>query len=262
MVTVAEARELLAHAPLTVHGRLPYSSNSALVVVAQDGPTQLVVVYKPLVGERPLWDFPRGTLAHREVAAYDLSQAIGWDLVPLTVWREDGPAGPGMCQLWVEGPEPADFIDIFAADSVPPGWHRIIEGRGDNEESVAVAHSDVSVLREMAVFDAVANNADRKIGHFLVDNGRLMGIDHGVTFNTAPKLRTVLWGFADTPLDPEILESLKRFVRDFDRHGATLATHLDRDEVKMTLSRSTAVLEVGVFPVPPKGGPSVPWPIV
>lgn len=262
MVTVAEARELLAHAPLTVHGRLPNSSNSALVVVAEDGPTQLVVVYKPLVGEQPLWDFPRGTLAHREVAAYDLSQAIGWDVVPLTVWRQDGPAGPGMCQLWVEGPAPVDFINVFAVDAVPPGWHRIIEGRGDNEESVAVAHSDALVLREMTVFDAVANNADRKIGHFLVDDGKLVGIDHGVTFNIVPKLRTVVWGFANTALDPEILATLERFVRDFDRHGATLATHLDRDEIKMTLSRSTAVLQGGAFPVPDKGGPSVPWPII
>ncbi|MEI8081912.1 MAG: phosphatidylinositol kinase, partial [Actinomycetes bacterium] len=130
MATVAELAELLATAPLHVHGRLPDSSNSALVVTVDHAQGSHVAVYKPLAGERRLWDFPGRTLAHREVAAYELSRMLGWDVVPLTVWRQAGPAGPGMCQLWIDAIEPDEYIGIFAEPEVPPAWHRIIEGRG------------------------------------------------------------------------------------------------------------------------------------
>ncbi|MEI6621242.1 MAG: SCO1664 family protein [Actinomycetes bacterium] len=262
MATAAEIRELLATAPLQVHGRLLDSSNSALVVIAQDGPLQCAAVYKPLSGERRLWDFPARTLAHREVSAYDLSQMLGWDIVPPTVWRSEGPAGPGMCQLWIDSSEPDGYAGIFAEQNVPAGWHPIIEGRGESGEILLVAHSDAEVLRRLAVFDVLANNADRKIGHLLVDGPRLFGIDHGVTFNVVPKLRTVLWGFTGTPLGPDIVTALELFLADFGRFGPVLGIHLSDDEVELTRARARRMLANGVFPGPGRDGPAVPWPIV
>ena len=262
MATAAEARELLERGPLKVLGRLVDSSNSALVVTASGGDAELVAVYKPLAGERPLWDFPYETLAHREVATYDLSQALGWDLVPLTVWRDDGPAGPGMCQCWIETDDPSGFISVFPLAEVPAGWHRILQGVGTDHEPLAVAHSDAAVLRQMAVLDVITNNADRKVGHILVDDGQLVGIDHGVTFNIEPKLRTVLWGFSGKKLGSELCETVERFVKDFDAHAPVLAAHLDADEIKVTRARARALLAAGKFPQPPTDGPAIPWPII
>ncbi|MEI8081621.1 MAG: phosphatidylinositol kinase, partial [Actinomycetes bacterium] len=122
--------------------------------------------------------------------------------------------------------------------------------------------SDASVLRRLVVFDVLANNADRKIGHLLVDGKRLVGIDHGVTFNVVPKLRTVLWGFTGTRLDDEITATLQRFLADFDGHAAVLSQHLSEEEVLITRSRAQALLSTGVFPGPGDSGPAVPWPIV
>lgn len=262
----SDAAAALLTGELKVHGKLVDSSNSALVVSAGEplGESEhgLLAVYKPIAGERPLWDFPTGTLAHREVAAYELSAALGWDLVPLTVWREDAPAGPGMCQVWIDTADTSAFVSIFPAGSVPEGWHLILEGEGADGEALAVAHSDSLELRRMAVFDALANNADRKIGHILLDGDRLLGIDHGVSFNVDPKLRTVLWGFAGTPLDESLIADVSAFAADFEKRSAGLAPHLDEDELAMTFVRARELLAAGTFPAPHSDGPSIPWPII
>ena len=181
----AAALDLLSHGALEVEGRLVVASNATLYCTIQHAGTQAACVYKPVAGERPLWDFPVGTLAGREVAAYHVSAAAGWNVVPPTVYR-DGPFGPGMCQLWIETDEAVDVV--------------------------ALARSrDNQALREMAVFDAVVNNADRKIGHLLPDpDGRLFGCDHGVCFGEDYKLRTVLWQWRGRRLPATAVEALDR----------------------------------------------------
>src|SRR5215469_9437387 len=179
------ALELLADGTLTVEGRLVAASNATLYCTVElDGQTA-ACVYKPVAGERPLWDFPLGTLAGREVAAYAVSRAAGWDVVPPTVMR-DGPFGPGMCQLWIDHDTSVDLIGLSRRTDHPG-------------------------LRDMAVFDAVVNNADRKIGHLLpMPDGHLYGCDHGVCFAEDYKLRTVLWQWRGKTLPRRSVEALRR----------------------------------------------------
>ena len=177
-----EVLRLLREGELEVEGRLVDASNATLYCSATLDGVTAAVVYKPVRGERPLWDFPDGTLAGREVAAYLVSQATGWDVVPPTVMRE-GPFGPGMCQLWVHVDETVDLA--------------------------ALARSEHPDLRRMAVFDAVVNNADRKGGHLLPrDDGRVQGVDHGICFSAEDKLRTLLWQWRGKQLSDEAVEVL------------------------------------------------------
>jgi uncharacterized repeat protein (TIGR03843 family) len=191
---------------LELVGRITVASNATFL--ATIGEAQ--VVYKPVAGEKPLWDFPDGTLARRERAAYLVSEAFGWDVVPVTCLR-DGPLGPGMVQLWQE-PDPAqDPVDVVPAQAVPAeGWRAVFQGIDDDDRPLTLIHEDSPALRRMAVFDAVVNNADRKGGHVLpMAGGHRYGVDHGVSFHTDPKLRTVcversstwrlIGGFASSP---------------------------------------------------------------
>ena len=192
-------------------------------------------VYKPVRGERPLWDFPDGTLAGREVATYLVSEATGWEVVPPTVLR-DGPFGPGMCQLWV-----------------------------DTDESVnlqVLARSDHPDLRRMAVLDAIVNNADRKGGHLLPrEDGRVQGIDHGICFSSEDKLRTLLWQWRALPLTDEAVEVLSRIRAGLEGPLAeVLHTLLTRREVRRTVERVDRLLASGVHPEPSEDWPAIPWP--
>ncbi|NQU36589.1 MAG: SCO1664 family protein [Actinobacteria bacterium] len=267
MATDVDLTSLLSESELNVHGRLVDSSNNALVVEIATGSdsTPVIAVYKPAAGERPLWDFPDTALARREVAAYTLSQQLGWDIVPQTVWREQGPAGPGMCQLWIDT-EPTDsYINLFAAQDVPATWQQILEGRDEHDRPVVLAHSDDDALRRLAVFDVIANNADRKAGHLLLSsahpNRHLWAIDHGLTFHTEPKLRTVIWGFAGEKLPQWLQDDLGAFIREIDRHSAALGLNLSAAEVDATFERASTLLDSGEFPRPSGDGPAVPWPV-
>ena len=196
-------------------------------------------VYKPIAGERPLWDFPMGTLAGREVAAYAVSRAAGWDVVPPTVMR-DGPFGPGMCQLWIDHDTDVDLIALSR-------------------------RTDHAGLRDMAVFDAVVNNADRKIGHLLPDaDGHLYGCDHGVCFAEDYKLRTVLWQWRGKTLPRRSLEALRRLNAQLNDGGleAELSSLLSADEIAATKIRVKTLLKHRVHPYPPADWPAVPWPPV
>lgn len=168
-------------------------------------------VYKPVAGEQPLWDFPDGTLAGREVAAYLISEALGWKIVPPTIIRQ-GPAGPGMIQLWVEQPDDPDgagLVDLCPANAVPPGYLSVLTAKDYTGAEVALVHADDPRLRRMAVFDVIINNADRKGGHVLAGiDGRVYGVDHGVSLHVHDKLRTVLWGWSAEPIDDETLADL------------------------------------------------------
>jgi hypothetical protein len=229
----AQALRLLCDGELEIEGRLVDASNATLYCAVTLDDVIAACVYKPIQGERPLWDFPDGTLAGREVSAYLVSVATGWDLVPPTVLR-DGPFGPGMCQLWID----VDAVDL-----------------------AALARSDHPDLRRMAVFDAVVNNADRKGGHLLPLDGRVRGVDHGVCFSSEDKLRTLLWQWRGLPLTDDAVEVLSRLRAELEGSlGDGLHEHLTRREVRATLRRVDRLLETRVHPEPSEDWPAIPWP--
>ncbi|MDX6744306.1 SCO1664 family protein [Actinocorallia sp. A-T 12471] len=232
----AEAAErLLTSGTMTVEGRIVQASNATLRCDIELDGVRAKCVYKPIAGERPLWDFPDGTLAGREVASYLVSQTMGMRIVPPTVHR-DGPYGPGMVQLWIE-PDPE--VDL-----------------------VALSRANDPAVRRVAVFDAVVNNADRKIGHLLpVPGGHVHGCDHGVTFSTDYKLRTVLWQWRGKPLKPLALQALAKVRAELDGSlGERLTAHITPAEVEATRHRVDLMLKHRVHPYPPEDWPAVPWP--
>ncbi len=235
VLTPAEALPLLRDGELSVEGRLIDASNATLFCVVALGEVEAACVYKPVQGERPLWDFPHGTLAGRELAAYLVSEASGWEIVPPTVLR-DGPFGPGMCQLWVDADPSVDLV--------------------------ALARSDHPDLRRMAVLDAVVNNADRKGGHLLPrPDGRVQGVDHGVCFSAEDKLRTLLWQWRGDPLGDEACDVLSRLRALLEGGlGGQLAQHLTAREVRRTVARVDRLLTTGVYPQPSEDWPAIPWP--
>ena len=187
---------------MEITGRLLQASNATFLAELNHGSDKVSCVYKPTEGERPLWDFPQRTLGLREVAAYEVSRIGGFDLVPVTVLVE-GPLGPGSLQVWVEEDEAqtSQLVDLVATAAVPrDGWFTCVEGLGADDQPVSVIHADRPDLRLLAVFDVVINNADRKGGHIIGSQGRIFGVDHGVSFHTDNKLRTLLWGWAGSEL--------------------------------------------------------------
>ena len=245
---------------LTLHGRVLPASNATFVGEVAG----VRVVYKPIAGERPLWDFPDGTLAAREVGAYAVSEALGWDIVPTTVLRE-GPHGPGMVQLWRDEVEDQAPVDIVGEGQVPEGFRHVFDGLDAHDQPVSLVHEDSPQLRRMALFDVVVNNADRKGGHVLpMADGHRHGVDHGLTFHVEHKLRTVLWGFVGEPFTDEEAEGLRRLESALDAElGATLAGLLADDEVTVTARRLRRLLADGTFPEPASSQyPVIPWPPV
>jgi uncharacterized repeat protein (TIGR03843 family) len=262
----AEALTLLSRGEIEVQGRLVGASNATLYcAIALDGVEQ-ACVYKPVAGERQLWDFPDGTLAGREVAAYLLSQASGWRVVPPTVYR-DGPFGPGSVQLWIDQEDEelgAGVVDIVPRDGVPPGWLRVLDAHGGSGEPVSLVHADDPDLARMAALDVVLNNADRKGGHVLGDgSGGLYGVDHGLTFNVDDKLRTVLWGWAGRPLADDVLEVVERLAQDL-AAASTWADDLvdlvSVEEIALTARRARLLARRGHYPRQAGGWPAIPWP--
>ena len=230
-----EVLRLLRAGELSVEGRLVDASNATLYCAATLDGVTAAVVYKPVRGERPLWDFPDGTLAGREVGAYLVSQATGWDVIPPTVLRE-GPYGPGMCQLWVDVDATVDLQ--------------------------ALARSEHPDLRRMAVLDAVINNADRKGGHLLPrEDGRVQGVDHGICFSAEDKLRTLLWQWRGDLLADEAVEVLSRVRAELEGElGEQLHGLLTVTEVRATVARVDRLLTTGRHPQPSQDWPAIPWP--
>ena len=236
-LTPDELRAVLETAELEVVGRMRYSSNATFLVEAKLDGVELGAVYKPRRGERPLWDFPQGTLCQREVAAYELSEALGWGIVPITVLR-DGPLGVGAVQRFVDHDPDEHFFTL----------------RDDHEER----------FRQFATFDVLANNTDRKGGHCLHDqaNDVIVGIDHGLCFHEDWKLRTVIWEYAGEDLTPEAADDVCRVAAEL-ASGALrerLAPLLDDDELA-ALGRRAQVLLTRGLPLPGDWH-STPWPLV
>ncbi|MGC5243584.1 SCO1664 family protein [Streptomyces albogriseolus] len=259
------AAELLARGELTVRGRIREASNAALYCTVTHQDREAACVYKPVAGERPLWDFPDGTLAGREAAAYEVSRVTGWDLVPPTVLR-DGPYGEGMCQLWIETAPGAELLALVDGEEPEPGWKAIGFAEAGEGRTALLVHADDDRLRRLSVLDAVINNADRKGGHLLpTADGRLYGIDHGVTFNTENKLRTLLWGWAGEPLPEEALEVLGTLRGALAPSGpltAALSPLITPAEIDATRARVDSLLASGTHPEPGTDWPAIPWPPV
>jgi uncharacterized repeat protein (TIGR03843 family) len=244
---------------LDIVGRITSASNATFL--ARIG--GIMVVYKPVAGERPLWDFPDGNLARREVAAYLVSESLGWNVVPRT-WLRDGPFGRGMVQLWQEPHPEQDAVCLVPADAVPDhGWRPVFQGTDEQERPVTLIHEDSAALRRMAVFDIVVNNADRKGGHILpMADGRRHGVDHGLTFHVEHKLRTILWGWLGEELDADEVEGIDRVRSQLDGPlGKTLSGLLSELEVSALAARCDRLRSEGRFPAPHGEMPAMPWPL-
>ncbi len=230
---------VLTQGDLSLEGVMPWSSNYTFLALVAQHDVQLLAIYKPCKGERPLWDFPHGTLCKREYAAYVVSEALGWGLVPPTVLR-DGPHGPGSVQL---------FIDC------DPSQHYFTLKDEHAEE-----------FKRLAVFDALLNNTDRKGGHCLIDReGKIWAIDHGVTFHCEPKLRTVIWDYAGQAIPDTLLSDLRRlqkYIRSDEGVARQLRELIDADEMKALLGRLKELIDTGTFPEPNSDWYTMPWPPV
>ncbi len=242
---------------LVLHGRIMPASNATFVGEV-DG---VRVVYKPVAGERPLWDFPDGTLARRERAAYVVSEALGWDVVPPTILR-DGPHGPGMVQLWREPDPEQEAVTVVPEGADPPGYLHVFDGLDQHDRPIALVHEDSVPLRRMTVFDVLVNNADRKGGHVLeMPDGHRYGVDHGVCFHTDPTLRTVLWGWAGERLADDELAGVDRLLVALDGGlEDELVELLSGAELRRLRHRCERLRSAAVFPVPRGDWPAIPWP--
>ena len=235
-----EVAEQLLTAPITVHGRIVSASNHTMLVELDAGDDGVLAVYKPQQGERPLWDFEYGSLHRREVAAYEVSRHLGWEVVPPTVLR-DGPLGEGSVQLFIEHDPRRHYFVLLEDD--------------DHDEALA----------RMAAFDLLVNNADRKAGHVLLAaDDHIWGCDHGLTFHVEPKLRTVIWEFGGMTLDPSWCEDLRRLAADLSAPEQPPASHLQAllspPEVAMLARRALALATSGMLPDPPEEERPYPWP--
>ncbi len=232
-----KADALLARGDMEIVGRMRWSSNATFLARLVHGDEEGLAVYKPDRGERPLWDFPSGTLCRREMASFELSEALGWSIVPTTVLRE-GPAGWGMVQRFIE--------------------------HDPEEHYFTLQQSETNRFAAFAVFDIVVNNADRKAGHCIrAVDGKIWGIDHGLTFHVEPKLRTVIWDYAGLEIPETLLADVLR-VRDLLGDcdlGVRLLELLGAEEVEEIAHRMAALLDGGVFPHPTSRY-DLPWPVV
>ncbi|MEU0374547.1 SCO1664 family protein [Streptomyces sp. NPDC006283] len=264
-VSTTDVLATLTKGELTVRGRVREASNAVLYCTASHDGEEVHCVYKPIAGERPLWDFPDGTLAQREVAAYELSEVLGWGLVPPTVLR-DGPYGEGMVQLWIEADPEAALLALVDEAEPGDGWKAVGFADVGEGRTALFVHADDVRLRRLAVLDAVINNGDRKGGHLLpTADGTLYAIDHGVTFNVDDKLRTLLWGWAGEPLPAEAsaaLAALGAALSDGGALATRLAELLTVAEVAAVRDRVAALLESGRYPEPSGDWPAIPWPPV
>jgi hypothetical protein len=219
-MAIEDKLDELTNGEIDVVGRLVNASNASLYCRVGE----VFAIYKPIAGERPLWDFPDGHLAWREVATYKVSEALGLHCVPTTILRE-GPFGTGSLQLWIDEVEDVEERYLEKSDG----------------------------LRKIALLDAVVNNTDRKVGHLLYKNGEIFGCDHGVTFHEDFKLRTVLWQFADMALSQNEIQALSSFNLD-------LAPLLTEREQQALQERIANLLQINRFPLPPTDWPAIPWP--
>lgn len=230
--------EALHKGEISMQGQFLRGSNYTFLANLQYQGQELAVVYKPSRGEQPLWDFPAGTLAKREVAAYLVSEAASWHMVPPTIYRRQAPLGPGSIQLFIEH---------------DPSYHYFNFEEDDRQR-----------LRPVMLFDSLINNADRKGSHIFLDtNGKIWLIDHGLSFHVDDKLRTVIWDFAGEPIAPHLLDDLHRLL-DCLAPGSFLEKellhYLNRTEIDALIARAKQIIASGCFTQPPRDRRTYPWP--
>ena len=267
-MTASTCSEMVASAPMHIEGILTEASNLTLRVqfISGDEPSEHRGVYKPIDGEAPLADFPTGTLAHREVAAYLISELGGWGLVPQTVLR-DGPMGMGSVQVWKDVAQSTErpasgLLDVVRPEVVPPGWLTVVEASDRAGSPLSVVHRDDPDLAALAVLDVVLNNADRKAAHIALDaTGRLWGFDHGLIGHQDHKLRTVLWGWAGQRLPKRELTRLQRLQEGLGAAPEELQQLLNRREMAALAARVDRLLQAQTFPDMPHGRYPLPWPL-
>lgn len=259
----SELLDVLASGELRLEGRLADASNATLRGWVDAPWGEIRCVYKPVRGERPLWDFPTGTLSGREVAFYELAALLEWPLVPPTAWRADGPYGEGSCQLWIDADVEAAAVDLVPVPQTRDGWAVVLEGTDAAGRSVQLIHATTRDVQRLALLDAIGNNADRKGGHILIDgDGRLWGIDHGVTFHADDKLRSVLWGWAGEEIPDDLVADVARLAQRLGTpDGRRVLDWLDEDESLALEARIERVLDSRRFPLPSSDWPSIPWPV-
>ena len=234
MKSTEQIRSHLLAGEINISGRLVDASNATLFGSCTYQGNEMSIIYKPIAGERPLWDFSEGNLASREYASYLISELLGWSLIPVTILR-DGPFGEGMVQQWIDIDESIDLALFYRTDDPR--------------------------LRRLALFDAVINNTDRKIGHLLpTKDGRLFGCDHGVTFHEEDKLRTVLWQWAGTSLEEDERASLQKLLNTLETVETEIAQLISEIEFKALMARISKLLSSSEFPSPSEDWPAVPWP--
>lgn len=258
--------DALSCGDLTVIGQITSASNATLVCDAEAGDRSVRCVYKPVRGERPLWDFPDGTLAGREYVSFLVSEYLGWGVVPRTVLR-DGPFGVGMVQQWIDStdrqsqPGGLDLVDVCASENIPDGCFEVLEASDATGAPVSLVHANDPRLLRMAVLDVVLNNADRKGGHVLRDvDGYVYGVDHGVCLHVEDKLRTVLWGWAGKPVDDDTLDAVAGLLDALGGPlGEGLAAHITAGEITALRRRARVLLDSPVMPSPDRHRP-IPWP--
>lgn len=234
MKSTEEIRNHLLLGEIEISGRLVDASNATLFGSCTYQEIPISIIYKPIAGERPLWDFAEGNLASREYASYLISELLDWNLIPVTILR-DGPFGEGMVQQWIDINESIDLALFYRTDDPR--------------------------LRRMALFDAIINNTDRKIGHLLpTQDGRLLGCDHGVTFHEEDKLRTVLWQWAGLPLDESEKADLRQLLSTLQSEDLEITNLITEIEFQALMARMMKLLDSSEFPSPSENWPAVPWP--
>lgn len=265
-----DVAQILADGELELIGQIRSASNATLVCDAVLGDNRLRCVYKPVRGEQPLWDFPDGTLAGREVASFLISDALGWSVVPVTLLR-DGQFGPGMVQRWIDTPEPTDalparldLVDLCSPDLIPDGWKLILSATDASGEDVVLVHADDPRLQRMAVLDVLINNADRKGGHVLEGlDGQVYGVDHGICLHADDKLRTVLWGWAGQAIPAHLLGDVDRLLCSLRETSSPLRDRLvdliTPAEVDALIDRAALMVADPVMPDANRSRP-IPWP--
>lgn len=265
-----DVAEVLAEGDLELIGQIRSASNATLVCDAVVGETSVRCVYKPVRGEQPLWDFPDGTLAGREVGSYLVSETLGWSVIPVTLLR-DGPFGPGMVQRWIDTPEPSDglptrldVVDLCSPDLVPEGWKVILSAIDARGEDVVLVHADDPRLQRMAVLDVLINNADRKGGHVLEGlDGQVYGVDHGICLHSDDKLRTVLWGWAGDDIPAHLLDDVGGLLDALREQTSPLREKLggliSAAEIEALAMRAATMLGDPVMPDANRSRP-IPWP--
>jgi uncharacterized repeat protein (TIGR03843 family) len=255
-----EASDLVKHS-FKVLTKISTASNLALLLQSESESNPIKAIFKPILGVQPLWDFPNNDLIEREFATFILSEQANLDLVPPTAIRKIENFGTGMIQLWIEDAK-VEIVKLFDSNSISEEYLPVLEGRDQADKPVTLAVKDSAWVDQLTIFDAVINNSDRKASHIITtSSGKSWAIDHGVSWHTENKLRSVLWGKAGQELTSEARSTLQHLEESLIEKNDVLSEFLTQQEIDAAFSRLAILKESGAFPVPNENWPAIPWPV-